>query len=59
MEKILKAIGWAVAMLTVSWAGDAGALSEDMTRTLIILIPIFAVLSISGNKCCTLLRKDA
>jgi|GEM_PF-4446889 len=59
MKNILKGLGWAIAMIDIAWAGHVGALSEDLTRTLLVIIPVLAVMSLSdGGKSC-LPRREA
>lgn len=52
MNNIIKALGWAALIMAVSVAGRAGLLAEDMTRTMILVLPVLAVLTLSGNRGC-------
>lgn len=52
MNNIIKALGWAALILAVSLAGNAGLLSGDMTRTLIIVLPVMAILTLRGRGGC-------
>ncbi len=57
MPQILRAICWALAILGVAFADRAGLITSDMANTLIIVLPVMAVLSLSGKNNCRLFER--
>lgn len=58
MNNIIKALGWAALIIAVAFAGRAELFSQDMARTLVIVLPILAVITITNSRSCRP-RKDA
>ena len=52
MRFYLSALAWAAAILLVAFLRSLGAIEEDMARTLLIVLPIVAWLSLQGRLCC-------
>ena len=52
MNRYFRALGWAGAMLGVAAAGALGGLDEDLTTTLLFVLPVMAWLSLQGRMCC-------
>lgn len=52
MQNLFKIICWAALMLGVAMMGAEGAISRDMEQTMIVLIPVFAIMSLTGRMGC-------
>lgn len=52
MNEIFKAACWAVAFLLLGAANAAGLVEDESARTLFIVLPVVAWLSISGRGHC-------
>jgi len=52
MHAILKSLCWAAAMLLLAAGVRFGFMDRDAAVTLLLVLPILAVLSLSGRTCC-------
>lgn len=46
MNNILRALAWAAAIMAVALASAIGWVSEDFAQTMVIVLPIMAVMSL-------------
>ena len=54
---ILFALAWASVIIGVALAGNAGIISQSSTKTLVIVLPVLATISLgsmSRKSCCGL-----
>ncbi|MCJ2187091.1 hypothetical protein [Novosphingobium beihaiensis] len=54
MTPILRGLAWAAAILFVAFAGSQGLISKDLADTLVIVLPILAVMTLRGEVPCRL-----
>lgn len=59
MKNIQKGLCWAAAMLMVAIARIYGVFDAQAADTLLLVLPIVAVLSLREKRECSLLRKKA
>lgn len=52
MSNIYKGVAWAAAILFTAALKSYGMISEDMSSTLLIVLPIVAVMSLRGESGC-------
>ncbi len=52
MTTIITALGWAIAILAVAFAGRAGFMPSDTAQTLTIVLPALAVGTMFTPKAC-------
>lgn len=50
MQQITKGLAWASAIIAIAIASLLGVIASDVATTLIIVLPILAVLSINGGE---------
>jgi hypothetical protein len=58
MNSILKGFCWAAAMLLVVTAKKYGVFDAEAADTLMLVLPIVAVLSLRNRRECSLLRQN-
>lgn len=56
MKPVLNGLAWAAVILLAAFAGSEGLISRDLAKTLAIVLPVLAVLSLQGNSACGLSR---
>lgn len=59
MSNIAKGICWAAAILLIALGNRLGLIEDKTARVLFIVLPIVAVLSLTGNWGCWPRRKEA
>jgi len=52
MSIYAKALFWALSILAVALLGQAGAIAEDTTSTLLIVLPALAFVTLRSRSCC-------
>jgi hypothetical protein len=52
MNTCLNALLWAAVIMGVAAAGAWGAIDEDTTRTLLIVLPVAGWMAVSGRSGC-------
>ena len=57
MTNIRKSLCWAAAILLTAFARQYGVFDPQATDTLLLVLPIVAILSIRNGSKCSLLRK--
>lgn len=58
MNAIRNAIFWAAAILALATASALGFIAKDVASTLMIVLPIVAILSLNGRVCARLPRGE-
>ena len=59
MSTISKAICWAIVILAMAVAKSMGIISAESGTTMLIVLPILAVLSLRGQAGCSLRKREA
>jgi len=52
MSTYAKALLWGLVILAVAILGQAGVIAEDTTRTLLIVLPALAFVTLRSRSCC-------
>lgn len=61
MSNIVRSLVFAAIMLAVAFGHRAGMVSDDFSKTMIIVLPLLLVLTLSKDEkaCCWLRREEA
>ncbi|WP_338241588.1 hypothetical protein [Aurantiacibacter hainanensis] len=58
MNTIAKGLAWALVIILTALAGQAGLIGGDAARTMLIVLPILAVVTLNRSRTCRLARND-
>ena len=59
MSTVSKAVCWAIVILAMAVAKSTGVISSASGTTMLIVLPILAVLSLRGRTGCSLRKREA
>ena len=59
MSTVTKAICWAIVILAMAVAKSMGVISSASGTTMLIVLPVLAVLSLRGQTGCSLRKREA
>ena len=59
MSTVTKAICWAIVVLAMAVAKTMGVISSASGTTMLIVLPVLAVLSLRGQTGCSLPKREA
>lgn len=59
MSNIYRGLAWAALILAVALAGNFGLVDKDVVSTLVIVLPVLAVVTLRNDSRCRLPRREA
>ena len=59
MSTFSKAVCWAIVILAMAVAKSTGVISAESGTTMLIVLPVIAVLSLRGRTGCSLSKREA